>query len=91
MILCSCRNVEITRDGDYVFPPSDPQKVKVLYSAPAAVNYIPIADIAANGSSERLMCKEAAKLGADAVIVKKIGVETSAAKHRILGTAIKYQ
>jgi hypothetical protein len=92
IVYCSCRNVDVIPvEKGRKFPATDPAKVKVEYDAPTAAKYIVIADLAANGSSEWVIRKKAAELGADEVIVRKIGAETSSAKHRIFGTAIKYQ
>ena len=92
LILCSCRSVDVKwiMEKGTGFPATDPDKVKVEYDPPQG-NYIAIADLKANGNSEHVMRKAAAKLGADAVVVKKIGVETSSARHCIFGTAIKYK
>lgn len=93
--LCSCRNVEVTslRPGGVKFPPPrKPAEVRVIQTknAPAVGSYEPIADLEANGTSESVMRKAAAKVGADAVIVRTVGAETHA-QSRIFGTAIKYK
>lgn len=95
LALCSCRSVEVTslRPAGVKFPPArKPAEVKVIQTkdAPAVGSYEPIADLEANGTSESAMRKAAAKVGADAVIVRTVGTGTHT-QTRIFGTAIKYK
>jgi hypothetical protein len=95
LALCSCRSVEVTslRPVGVKFPPPrNPSEVKVIQTkdAPAVGSYEPIADLEANGTSESVIRKAAAKVGADAVIVRTVGSEAHA-QPRIFGTAIKYK
>lgn len=53
-------------------PPVDPAKVEVLRTPPAR-GYVVMADFQARGVSVDYMRREAAKIGADAVIVTLLG------------------
>jgi hypothetical protein len=84
------------------FPARPPAEVEVLYDAPTRP-YDVIADFQARGATPEYMKKEAAKIGADAVIVGMYGGYrskhdkwASEDKHadsysRITGTAIRYR
>jgi hypothetical protein len=95
LLLCSCSSVEVTslRPEGVKFPPQKkPAEVKVIQTkdAPAVGSYEPIADLEVSGTSESAIRKAAAKVGADAVIVRTVGAGTHA-QNRIFGTAIKYK
>jgi hypothetical protein len=87
--------------GSQHYPPKDPKQVELLYAAPNR-KFTPIADFQSRGESPESLRKRAAKLGADAVIVTRLGglYQTSeqwagsdsmlGTYSRIVGTAIKY-
>lgn len=84
-----------------VYTPKSPNEVELLFEAPVTP-YEVIADFQARGASPEYMQKQAAKIGADAVIVGMYGGYraksdkwASEDKHRdtysrITGTAIRY-
>ena len=88
--------------ADDVFAPREVDQVEVLYDAPLRP-YEVIADFQARRASASYMRKEAAKIGADAVIVGTYGGYRSKSdewasedRHadsytRITGTAIRYK
>lgn len=83
------------------YPAKEPSDVEVLWGEPPR-SYVVIADFQARGASPEYMRREAAEIGADAVIVGTFGGyrdgsdewagEDSQARSysRIVGTAIKY-
>jgi hypothetical protein len=88
--------------GSVKYPPRDPKTVEVLRQRPARPFEV-IADFQANGGGISAMRRQAAKIGADAVIVTNLGGYYSPAEQwagddrmsssymRMAGTAIKYR
>ena len=83
------------------YPPKKTKEVEVLYKNPDR-SYDVIADFQAHDADESTMRREAAKIGADAVIVSRLGGHYSGnwadeknwsngTYSRVTGTAIKYK
>lgn len=83
------------------YPPKKTKEVEVLYKNPARP-YDVIADFQAHDAGEATMRRQAAKIGADAVIVSRLGGHYSGkwadeknwsngTYSRVTGTAIKYK
>lgn len=103
LLLTSCTSDQAARYYlDERFPAKSPEDVEVLRDAPSR-KYVVIADFQARGANVDYMRREAAKIGADAVIVGMFGglrdkdeQWASEDRHansysRITGTAIKYE
>ena len=101
-LLTSCVQDEANRYyGDHTYSPRPADEVEVLYSEPGRP-YTVIADFQSRGDTERGLRDKAAKIGADAVIIIRLGgirsesdewagQDTYASTYsRIVGTAIKY-
>ena len=102
-LISSCaRDVANRYYGNKTYPPKNPQEVELLRDAPTR-QYEVIADFQSRGESPKDMREKAAKIGADAVIVKVVGGYYSTGEEwagsdtysntytRIIGTAIKYK
>ncbi len=103
-IVCSCTSDIANRYYlDNTLPPKNMEDVELLFNKPDR-SYIVIADFQSRGESAKALHKKAAKIGADAVIVTKLGgiYDTSeewagkdtysdTSYNRITGTAILYE
>jgi len=104
-IICSCATDVANRYYlDKPLPPSTPENVELLFSKPDR-EFIVIADFQSRGKTPESMRIEAAKVGADAVIVSEVGgyfftseewagegkSGISSPYTRNIGTAIKYK
>ena len=99
----SCASDQASRYyGTAKYAPKDVDDVKILFEAPSRP-YVVIADFQSRGESPEDMQRKAASIGADAVIVVKLGGYRSTSEQwadhdsyassytRITGTAIKYE
>ncbi|MEX0323888.1 MAG: hypothetical protein AB3N63_17150 [Puniceicoccaceae bacterium] len=83
-------------------PPKNPSEVEILHSKPTRP-YILIADLQIRNASQETIRKEAAKIGADAVIITHLGGfydrgekwagedQHKDSKSRLIASAIKYK
>ncbi len=102
--ICSCtRDVANRYYLENTLPPKNLEDVELLFVKPDR-NYTVIADFQSRGESPKALRKKAAKIGADAVIVTKLGgyydtgeewagkdTYSDTSYNRITGTAILYE
>ena len=102
-LTCSCSSDVANRYyGNGQLPPKNPKEVAVLSQNPTRP-YTILADFQARGVDSEWMQEQAAKIGADAVIVRNLGgyydrgeewaggdAQSGTAAH-VVGTAIKYK
>ena len=106
-VLCTVAITACVSDQAYrayvsegTYPARDVSQVEILYQKPSR-EFVVVADLQARGHAEDQFRDEAARLGADAVIISRLGGYVGDATwadgdngnsySRIIGTAIKYK